>query len=90
MAAQAMPGDGMPCGDMPDDGLPLPGAVDDSASCDCCTTHSCDLSACLGTACLSEFTRMAATVPPAAAPAPWLQPRLPEGVIDTPLRPPIA
>ena len=78
---------GMPCGDMD---MPGPTSKPDSRSGDCCAPHSCDLSACLGTGCLPELPRLAASVPPAATPIPWRQPRLPAGVIDTPLRPPIA
>lgn len=75
-----------PCDDMET----MPASTDDGAPCDCCAPHACDFSACLGTACLPGLSRVAAIVPPAATPLPWQQPNLPLGVIDTPLRPPIA
>ena len=77
----------MPCGEMH---LPDATPKSRSGSGDCCTPHTCDLSACLGTGCLPELPRLAGSVPPAATPIPWRQPRLPAGVVDTPLRPPIA
>ena len=77
----------MPCGDMH---MADASSQPASTSGDCCSPHACDLSACLGTGCLPELPRLAASVPPAATPIPWRQPRLPAGVIDTPLRPPIA
>jgi hypothetical protein len=78
---------GMPCGEMHMADAPSKPA---SKSGDCCTPHTCDLSACLGTGCLPELPRLAASVPPTATLIPWRQPRLPAGVVDTPLRPPIA
>lgn len=75
-----------PCDDMET----MPASTDKDAPCDCCAPHACDFSACLGTACLPGLARVAAIVPPVATPLPWQQPNLPLGVIDTPLRPPIA
>jgi hypothetical protein len=95
MAAADMSMQGMPCGEMHmSDATPKSPSESSSASPskarDCCAPHSCDLSACLGTGCLPELPRIAANVPPTATLIPWRQPRLPAGVIDTPLRPPIA
>jgi hypothetical protein len=88
MAAMDMSAQGMPCGDMHMADAPSKQAPEKSG--DCCAPHTCDLSACLGTGCLPELPRLAPSVPPAATPIPWRQPRLPAGVIETPLRPPIA
>lgn len=85
-ASMATSMQGMPC----DDAAKMPASTDGTAPCDCCAPHACDFSACLGIACLSELPRVAATVPPVAALLPRRQPALPPGVIDTPLRPPIA
>ena len=88
MAAMDVSMQGMPCGEMHMADAPSKATSDKSG--DCCAPHSCDLSACLGTGCLPELPRLAASVPPAATLVPWRQPRLPAGVVDTPLRPPIA
>jgi uncharacterized protein involved in copper resistance len=88
MTGMDMSAQEMPCGDM--HMVDAPSNPASKKSGDCCAPHSCDLSACLGTGCLPELPRLAASVPPAATPIPWRQPRLPAGVIDTPLRPPIA
>lgn len=77
--------DAMPCG-----GMDMPLATDETAPCDCCAPDVCDFSACLGVACLPQLPRVADTAPPATSPLPWQQPALPPGVIDNPLRPPIA
>lgn len=79
----------MAMGDAPCDEADMPGAAP-SEPCDCCNPQACDFSACLGVACLPQLPRVAAQVPPAAAPLLWQQPVLPPGVADTPLRPPIA
>ena len=94
VAAADMSMSDMPCGEMHmPDATPKssesPSASPSKAH-DCCAPHACDLSACLGTGCLPELPRLAASIPPAATLVPWRQPRLPAGVIDTPLRPPIA
>lgn len=87
-----MPMEDMPCGamHMSDATPPKSPSSSPARSGDCCAPHSCDLSACLGTGCLPELPRIAASVPPVATLIPWRQPRLPAGVVDTPLRPPIA
>lgn len=90
-AKAALVADAMAAQQTPCDGMDMPLYAEDSAPCDCCAApHACDLSACLGIACLPELPHLAADVPPAATPLPWQQPSLPPGMIDTPLRPPIA
>ncbi|WP_345476019.1 hypothetical protein [Lysobacter panacisoli] len=67
----------------------MPASSDDQQPCDCCVPHTCDISACLGTGCLPELPRVIASIPPVAAAAPWQQPSVPTGTIETPFRPPI-
>ena len=86
--AAASVGD-MPFGELPCDQMGA-SAGDAAPEGDCRTPHDCDFSACLGTSCLPELPRMVAGVPAGASVVPWRQPELPAGVIDTPLRPPIA
>lgn len=74
----------MPCDDE------IPQAAEHEMPCDCCTPATCDLSACLGTACLPEWPRFVAVIPPAAIPVAWATPAPPTRFVDTPLRPPIA
>ena len=76
--------------DMPCGGMDMPSSAVDTAPCDCCPAQGCDLSACLGTACLPDLPRIAASASPAAMSVPWQQPVVPAGFNDTPLRPPIA
>lgn len=78
----------MAMGDMPCDDADMPAAK--SKPCDCCTPQACDFSACLGTACLPELPRVTAMVPPAEVLLPWQGPAYVPGVIENPLRPPIA